>query len=55
MKMVFIWNERVNVVPLLKKGNREVALNLRPYSLRSVVWKLEEKLIWYKVENFLNK
>lgn len=44
-----------NVVPVFKKGNREVVSNYRPISLTSVVCRLLEKVIKIKLINFLDR
>ena len=44
-----------NVTPLFKKGFREELGNYRPVSLTSVVGKVLETLIKYRMRNHLNK
>ena len=43
-----------NVVPIHKKGNRELVENYRPISLTSVVCRIMEKVVKYELTGFLN-
>ena len=42
--MEFEW-KGANIIPLLKKGSRNMSENYRPVSLKSVIYKLLEMLI----------
>ena len=48
------WKE-ANIIPLFKKGSRNMSVNYRPVSLTSVICKLLQTIIRDHVMNFLIK
>ena len=44
-----------NVIPLPKKGDNSEPSNFRPVSLLSQLWKLQERIAFKNIHNYLNE